>query len=80
MRVGTKRGDISDRKTFLYTMAMDKMGIIGFERKLDQITRGKAKWEIDMANAAEANRDDDYKKYKACWQEKWDLVKETICG
>ena len=61
-------------------MAMDKMGIIGFERKLDQITRGKAKWEIDMANAAEANRDDDYKKYKASWQEKWDLVKETICG
>ena len=49
-----QNGDRCDHQTFVYTEEMDKMGVIGFKDKLDQVTENKVKWDIDEANATDA--------------------------
>ena len=58
MRCGMENGDKCDYKTFAYTEEMDKMGIINFSKRLEQVTRNQeVGWEITEAQAASANQD-----------------------
>ena len=72
----------STRKAFTYTQEMHDKGVIRFEEHLKNIMRdkGEADWDINKNRQLDAKNSEEAETYRKKWNEKWQLVKETLCG
>ena len=61
---------------------MHDAGVIDFKTHLANIMKDNndADWAIDENRMNDAKNSEDALKYMRSWNEKWDLVKETLCG
>lgn len=82
MKCSNEHKSNSEARFYTFKPEDDQLGNPGnsFARHAVLVVQNGSKWDYNPNEAVQFKNDPEYVEYRKCWNTKWQIVKDVMCG